>query len=584
MRKQIIIGSRYHVIRKIGEGGMAKVYLSYDNILEKNVALKVLRKENVQEKKIKHFKREANALSMMEDENIVRIHDVGEEGDIHYIVNEYVEGMTLKEYIATCSPLPVEEVIEITRQTLSGLHHAHNRGVVHKDIKSQNILLNENKDVKITDFGIADIMDDDVTKTQSVMGTPQYVAPEILNREELTEQSDIYSVGILMYEMLAGRAPFTGEKPAVIMIKQMNHPMPSVREERSDCPQSLENIIIKAAAKTLENRYKTCEDMLFDLETVLEEERVNEKKLLLKDDFLTEESLEKDVSVKGELSYKNIIQDSEKAEMKKKQRKVIIIALIPTVIILVALIIIFSKDAVVMPDFLSTETQQTQAIDTLALKVPEEKIKIITEPSDTLAEGVIINSEPAPGAEILPNTMVILTVSAGKETIYMENLVDKFANSVTEELTTSGFNVIINTVESEKSEGVIIGQTPKADEELSDGDDITLDVSSGVVTLSVPNFTNVEGSEAVTWGEKNNININTISECSNVYGTDRVITQKPAYNSEIKTGNTLTITVSTGNCPVETKPEPTDDKTPAVPETDSKKNFFKFGWLLWLQD
>ena len=265
MKKQIIIDSRYQMMRKIGEGGMAKVYLAYDNIQEINVAIKVLRKENIQEKKIKNFKREADALSLLDDENIVKIYDVGEEGDIHYIIYEYVEGMTLKDYIATCSPIVIEEVIEISRQIIAGLSHAHQRGVVHKDIKSQNILLDKNKKVKITDFGIADIMDDDITKTQSVMGTPQYVAPEILNREKLTEQSDIYSIGIVMYELLLGKTPFTGEKAAVIMIKQMSHPLPSIVTERGDVPQSLENIIIKATAKKLVNRYQTCEELLKDL-------------------------------------------------------------------------------------------------------------------------------------------------------------------------------------------------------------------------------------------------------------------------------------------------------------------------------
>lgn len=569
MKKQIIIASRYHVIRKIGEGGMAKVYLAYDNVQEINVALKVLRKENVQEKKIKHFKREANALSLMDDDNIVKIYDVGEEGDIHYIVNEYVEGMTLKEYIATCSPLPIEEVIELTRQTLLGLEHAHKRGVVHKDIKSQNILLNENKDVKITDFGIANIMDDDMTKTQSVMGTPQYVAPEILNREELTAQSDIYSVGILMYEMLVGTAPFTGEKPAVIMIKQMNHPLPSIRDERADCPQSLENIVIKAAAKTLNNRYKACEDMLYDLDTVLEAERINEKKLLLKDDLLSQEYLEKSVSINDDLNYNNLKESSDNAQKKKKQKRIIMFITIPILLLIIAGVLYQTNKPLLMPELVGQDAQTAK--DQLVFNgINPDNITIDNQESDTVEKGKIISTEPVAGEKYSSDTPIVLTVSSGKKQVVMQDYSNQLYEQVNQELTAAGFIVQANYVDSSYSSGVIIAQDPESGTNLEEGQTITFDVSTGINKVTVDNFTNMTESEVATWSKDNQVAIKKVYACNDTFDKGRVYDQSPSYNTEITTEDTITVNVSSGACPssdTTASDTTTSDTTPASTST-----------------
>lgn len=554
MKKQIIIAARYHVIRKIGEGGMAKVYLAYDNIQEINVALKVLRKENIQENKIKHFKREANALSMMDNINIVKIFDVGEEGDIHYIVNEYVQGMTLKEYISTCSPLPIEEVIEISRQIIEGLDHAHTRGVVHKDIKSQNILLDENKNVKITDFGIADIMDDDMTKTQSVMGTPQYVAPEILNREELTAQSDIYSVGILMYEMLVGQAPFTGEKPAVIMIKQMNHPLPSIREQRADVVQSLENIVIKAAAKTLENRYKNAKDLLFDLSSVLEEERVNEKKLILLNDVINEEILESQVLIEGGIDYNNM--NNSNGEDKKRQtaKKTFIYVLIPTVIILFSIVLSLMTQDVIMPNLELKSLVDAQAEIEL-LKVDPSNIKITYQESEEVEKDLVISTVPTTGEIIEKDVPVELIVSSGEKIILMPDYDSKLYENAKKELEilNNKYIIEINEVEDPSSVGTILSQSPAPNTPLEDGQSISFEVSTGITTISVPNFYNLSEDDLDEFASQNGLLTSKTFECNDVI-TDKslIFSQNPKYGTIIVKGDTITVKLSNGEkCSVE---------------------------------
>lgn len=567
MEKQIIIASRYMIIRKIGEGGMAKVYLAYDTQNEINVALKILKKENVNDKKIATFKREARTLSLLEDENIVSIYEVGEEGNIHYISTEYIEGMTLKEYILTCSPLRIDDVIEITRQVLSGLTHAHERGVIHRDIKSQNIMLDVNRNVKITDFGISDVMDDDATRTQTLMGTPQYIAPELLNRSDLTEQSDIYSVGILMYEMLIGKAPFSGERPAIIMAKQMHHPIPSIILERTDVPQSLENVVIKATAKKLVNRYKSATAMLLDLAEALDVEKQNVDKLILINDTLSDEAPDNTIVI-DDSNLAELKVESDKNERNKKRKKIIIIAISVIIAIVAGFLLINNNKSIVMPALSNLTVEEAKATLTL-LGVEEKQIQVVYESSESIPADLILSTVPEEGSDLIEGTPIVLTVSSGPE----ENILTDYSNELYEnakvELEGLGYKVETVQVDSQVSAGTIISQEPPAGTPILKGDTITFTVSTGNYKIEVPNFIGLLKSDVEAWAEENGIQTSYDYKCNNTYAKNQIVSQDPPYNSEIENGGSINVTVSDGTCKDTAPVEETD---PTATEATIEEN------------
>lgn len=558
MEKQIIIASRYMIIRKIGEGGMAKVYLAYDTKNEINVALKILKKENVNDKKIATFKREARTLSLLEDENIVKIFEVGEEGNIHYISTEYIEGMTLKEYIITCSPLRIDDVIEITRQILSGLTHAHERGVIHRDIKSQNIMLDVNRNVKITDFGISDVMDDDATRTQTLMGTPQYIAPELLNRSDLTEQSDIYSVGILMYEMLIGKAPFSGERPAIIMAKQMHHPLPSIILERTDVPQSLENVVIKATAKKLTNRYTSAVTMLLDLADALEDEMQNVDKLVLVNDTLSDEAPENTIVI-DDSNLEELKIESEKIDRDKKRQKIIIIVIAAIIALVASFLIINNNKSIVMPKLTNLTVEEAKASLTL-LGVEEEQIQVVYESSEEITADLIMSTVPEEGSDLIEGTPIVLTVSSGPEENILTDYTNELYENVKVELEELGYKVEKVEVDSQVAAGTIITQEPSAGTPILKGDTIIFTVSTGNYKIEVPNFSGLLKSDVESWADENGIQASYVYECNDTYAKDQIIAQEPAYNSEIENGGKISLTVSDGVCQ-DTTPE---EETPTT--------------------
>lgn len=547
MEKQIIIADRYRVIKKIGEGGMAKVYLAFDTKLDLNVALKVLKKENVNEKKVRNFKREALALSMMDDDNIVKVYDVGEEGNIHFIATEYVEGMTLKEYIMTCSPLPVEEVVDLSLQVLKGVAHAHEKNVIHKDIKSQNILLDKDKKIKITDFGIANIMDEDITKTQSLMGTPQYVAPEILNRDVLTEQSDIYSVGILMFEMLVGKAPFTGEKPAVIMMKQMNHPLPSIISERADVPQSLENIVIKASAKRLENRYATALDAINDLNNVFEQARTFEERLVLENDVLNDDKFDKTIILDKEMDMSQLRHESEKIQKNSKRKKFLLFSSIIVIVVAVILILFNGKPPVVMSNLVGLNIKDAQEELSLA-GVDPKLINIQYEYNQDVEKDVVLETDPPADEAITSDQVIILKVSQGKEEEAMQDYVNMLQSDVVTQLQDKGYTVNVNEVDNSAVKGTIIDQDPKAGTSITSDNVITFTVSTGNYSISMENFTNLTVEYVEEWAKPYNITVTKEYGCNDTFPKDKIYSQSPGVGEKIQNGGTITVNVSDGAC------------------------------------
>ena len=274
------INDRYQIIKSIGEGGMANVYLAFDTILERNVAVKVLRGDLANDEKfVRRFQREALSASSLSHPNIVEVYDVGEDDGIYYIVMEYIEGKHLKQLLKRRGKLTLEEAVDIMLQVTDGMACAHDSYIIHRDIKPQNIMILENGLVKITDFGIAMALNStQLTQTNSVMGSVHYIPPEQASAKGCTIQSDVYSMGILFYELLTGTLPYKGDNAVEIALKHLKNPLPSIREELPNVPQRVENIVLKAGAKTPKSRDADAREMHEDLKTCLSKSRADEPK------------------------------------------------------------------------------------------------------------------------------------------------------------------------------------------------------------------------------------------------------------------------------------------------------------------
>lgn len=483
-----VIAGRYTIKELIGQGGMADVYLAHDEILKRQVAIKLLRSSLTGDPVyITRFQREASAAAALRDKNIVQIFDVGEENEDYYIVMEYVPGQTLKELIHKRGALHFVEAIDVMKQVVSATAKAHAMGIVHRDLKPQNILVTDSGVVKIADFGIASIQSlSQVTQTDTIMGSLHYLAPEIARGEKASNQSDLYALGIVFYELLRGEVPFNGDSPVNIALKHMRDEIPSLKAFNPSIPQSVENIVIKATAKNTKDRYTTGKEMLEDLVVCLQKE--DEEKLVFK-----YEENEPTIIADNEKFFtkktNEIKVDEAKKENNKKKKYMIIggaIALVATIIL--AFAFIFSGDEnFPMPNVIGLDEEDAIVmLEGKGLKV--DVSLIVRELSEEYEEGVIISTNPISNSSVREGDEVILTVSTGKYLV-VNDYVGKKYEEVEESLTKLGFIVLKEEVNSEEEIGVIVSQSLEA-EELYDPKTtekvITFEVSKGV-EITVPN-------------------------------------------------------------------------------------------------
>ena len=407
------ISDRYQILKSIGEGGMANVYLAYDTILERNVAVKVLRGDlATDEKFVRRFQREALQASSLNNENIVEVYDVGEDHGEYYIVMEYIEGKQLKTLLKKRGKLTVPEVVDIMLQVTSGLSVAHDSYIIHRDIKPQNIMILENGLVKLTDFGIAVAMNStQLTQTNSVMGSVHYLPPEQACGKGATLQSDIYSLGILMFELLTGKLPYRGENAVEIALKHLKEPLPAIRSIIPDLPQSIENIIMKATAKNPKNRYADAREMHEDLMTCLDEARINEMKYTFK--YPENDYDDNDViKIKKEATNKeNAKKESDEIIAKKitendlkKQNKtiVVLVAIFTAIVVGITAILLWirygnSIGTIEVPDVTNmTLVDAVKKLEDAGFTVADETIE---RNSSTIEEGRVVMTSPAGGAD-----------------------------------------------------------------------------------------------------------------------------------------------------------------------------------------
>ena len=423
------INDRYEIIRVIGEGGMANVYLANDLILNRKVAVKVLRGDlSNDEKFVRRFQREALSASSLNHPNIVEMYDVGEDDGDFYIVMEYVEGKNLKQLIKRRTRLSISEVIDIMKQLTDGIAHAHDSFIIHRDIKPQNILILDNGLVKITDFGIAVALNStQLTQTNSVMGSVHYLPPEQAAGKGATFKSDIYSLGILMYELVTGTLPFRGENAVEIALKQMKEPIPSVKEFDESIPQSVENIILKSCAKNPKNRYDSARDMYYDLCKCLDEENLNEEKIKYQyPEF--DEQVEK---LKNEEKHESEELEIKKVDNKKENNNKfawILGTIIGVIVILGISLFIFLPIITKVPDVKIPDVSNKSVVE--AEKILEEagfnvSVTIKDIYSDKVEEGLVVKTDPAANRTIKKGSTITIYQSKGSEKIVIEDYTDK---------------------------------------------------------------------------------------------------------------------------------------------------------------
>ena len=567
------INDRYQIIRTIGEGGMANVYLAYDTILDRNVAVKILRGDLAEDEKfVRKFQREAISASSLSHPNIVEMYDVGEDDGRYFIVMEYVEGVTLKNLIKRRGALTLSEVIDIMLQLTSAIACAHDSYIIHRDIKPQNVLILDDGRVKITDFGIAMALNsNELTQTNSVMGSVHYLPPEQANGTGATIKSDIYSLGILMYELITGNLPFKGDSAVEIAIKQMKEPIPSIVEQNPNIPQSVENIILKASAKNPKNRYESARQMYEDLTTCLDESRLKEPKYVYPYPEFEEEK-------KVTREKKN---EKKQEEVEKKENKKGIIALIVSAVVLFVGIIVTCILLLVLPKTTKDPDIIVPEVSGMTIVNAEETLKnagfevatdVIYEYSNTIPEDMVISTNPIVGRSVKKGTLVTLTVSSGIDGIEIEDYKDKNIEEIKPSLEASGINVIVNyeehSKEDEVEDGIIVSQDKEAGTILKKGHTIIFKVVKIITTY--PDFVkedySVDGVRKFC--EDNGISLNITYKETNEKAEGTILSQSRTAGTKVMSGVTLRIEVAKKVTIVE--PPKDDTKTDDKNETDTK--------------
>lgn len=563
------INDRYEIIRVIGEGGMANVYLAMDTILNRKVAVKVLRGDlATDEKFVRRFQREALSASSLNHPNIVEMYDVGEDDGNFYIVMEYVEGKNLKQLIKRRTKLSLPEVIDIMKQLTDGIAHAHDSFIIHRDIKPQNMLILDNGLVKITDFGIAVALNStQLTQTNSVMGSVHYLPPEQAAGKGATFKSDIYSLGILMYELVTGKLPFRGENAVEIALKQMKEPIPSVREEDESIPQSVENIILKACAKNPKNRYENAREMYYDLCKCLDEENANVEKLKYAypefDDAV--KTLKEDKKEeKDDIEIKKV--DEEKKPMNKVAWVIgsIVALLVITGVVLLLLMPKLTKiPDVKVPDVTNmTVLEAEQTLEKLGFEVSTIVEEVY---SDTIEEGKVVKTVPSVNRTIKKGSVITLYQSKGTEKIKIEDYTDMNIYEVKAKLELLGLSVTVesknveNIEEYKDKEDSIIDQNPK-DGELYKNDQIILYYPNIVV---YPDLTTYTLDEVQEFADKYELSLYVEEVETDSISEGTIIYQSRRKDTLIVRGADLTIKIAVKPKEIESPVEPT------TPEEDS---------------
>jgi eukaryotic-like serine/threonine-protein kinase len=595
------LSGRYKILDMIGGGGMANVYLAHDMILDRDVAVKVLRMDFAEDEEfIRRFHREAQSATSLAHPNIVSIYDVGEEDSIYYIVMEYVDGQTLKQYIQQNSPIRIDDALEIMKQLTSAISHAHQNHIIHRDIKPHNILIDRHGNVKITDFGIAMALSaTSITQTNSVLGSVHYLSPEQARGGMANRKSDIYSLGIVMFELLTGRLPFSGESAVSIALKHLQSETPSLKRWNPSIPQSVENIVLKATAKDPFHRYDSVEEMEEDISTALEPERLHEEKFMVPiDDDATkaipvitddrpyqsmDETLVHAKDPKGDTQpVAKPLPEKKKKEKKKKKKKkkwpIILVSVFLFLAVLGILAITVLPDLmepkdVQVPDVSGKEVEDAVA-ELIAAGFTVRDTKPISDPD--VEEGLVVKTDPKAGRTVKEGTSIDIYESTGKEKFELADYQGRQYDDVVRLLESKNFKSIEKTEENNESEpaGTILDQSfSEGDLVVPEDTELIFTVSKGPAPIALKDLRGYNEKGLQEYEESSGLKVE--------YGEEEfheevpeglVIKQDPAPGTNLARGQKVTVVLSKGKKELLPKTENIEISVPYKPAAEGEPN------------
>ena len=594
----MMIGDRYEILEKIGTGGMSDVYKAKDHKLNRFVAVKVLKQEFGENANfVSKFRIEAQAAAGLMHPNIVNVYDVGEEAGIHYIVMELVEGITLKKYIEKKARLSVKEAVSIAIQVSMGIEAAHNNHIIHRDIKPQNIIISKEGKVKVTDFGIAKAATSN-TITSNVMGSVHYTSPEQARGGYSDEKSDIYSLGITMFEMLTGRVPFNGETTVAIAIKHIQEEMPSPREYVSEIPISVEQIVCKCCQKSPDRRYQSMAELIADLKQsllnpdedfvkVIDPDEEASTRMITDKDMVQikrqsdrRDSMDEAMRLKRDSSrvYEDDDGDEDEDEdwdddeddedYDPKMEKITTILAVVAALLIGCIVIflvgrtfgVFSFGADRETDATQEETEQVEMIRVVGKNVDDAKRQLLEmgltpeiqyEVNTSYPEGTVLRASVQDGLMVDRNTVVVMTVAQGEDGVTVPAVTGKSREEATSMLEKEGF--VVNVTESYDAsvqDGYVISQSPEADTTAPKGSSVTIRVSEGAENdkIRVPNVIGQTEEEATVMLVESGLSVGTVTTTANEDASlvDKVCYQSYSVGSYVDKGTAVDLRISTG--------------------------------------
>lgn len=552
MRVGYEVGKRYRIIRSLGEGGMANVYEAEDLVQKRRVTLKMLRFDLQDDpRSVERFHKEANSLTKLDNPHIVQIYDFGNDHGVPYLIMEYVKGTDLKTYLKEHYPLSCEKVVDIMEQILSAVESAHRIGIIHRDLKPQNILIDNYGKVKVTDFGIsiAAMESATITKTNTMIGSVHYISPEQARGSIITKQSDIYSLGIILFELLTGKVPFEGQTAVSIAVKHYRDNLPSARKINPKVPQALENVILHATAKKLKDRYPDAETMARDLKTALLPVRKNEPKW----EVPTEDDAETKTLVipTTESSKRQPSTGSRKPKKTKQQKKKRVYRrhpiafLIGTLGVIVVITILLMSLKVQVPDLRGMSVREAQEVLlSNNLKLGKKRY----EYSSSYLKGQTISSDPARETTVSRNSKVDIVISRGPLKTKFGSYIGQNFDQVRKKLKAKGVLVDKETTYSNKyPAGQIVSQSIDPSMKVSLYQlPVTFTVSEGVQTFKIRDLTGYTQKSVIDYAQEHNITIIFEQQYSNTVPKGQVISQNPKANTTVKAGSQVIVTLSLG--------------------------------------
>ncbi len=546
-----VLNNRYKIIELIGRGGMAYVYKAQDLKLNRYVAVKILREEYTEnEQFIKKFDRESQAAAGLSDPNIVSVYDVGVDGDVYFIIMEYVDGITLKQYLTQKGRLDYEEATNFIIDIAEALKCAHEHGIIHRDIKPQNIMLTSDLTPKVTDFGIARaITSATITMTNQTMGSVHYISPEQARGGYVDARSDLYSLGIMYYELLTGELPFDDDNSVSIAIKHIQEDITPPNEINPDVPQSVSDVVVRLCQKKPEDRYQNCEELIEDLDQIMLDASVSPvgETASTADLFKDENPFQEDVTGINDL------------RKKKRNRKIALIVALIAAALVGIVAYAMTRQKVTVPDLTGmTESQATAACKQLGLSLEVSD----HDYSDSVGKGKIMSQTPKANSQVVKGRAIRVTISKGKNSTTVPSVVGLTESAAVSKLEDADLTVseIKREYNDKYDSGIVYAVSPNAGSSVSKDGKVVLYVSKGQNTASVPGIVGLTQSDAESRIKANGFSVGSVtSQNSDSYAKGVVISQSPSEGSSASKGSSINFVISSGPAQQTTDSDDSDD-------------------------